>query len=436
VLGVVERLGPRPFLWLAAGAAILLGIAPLILTDLGLAGFWPDQSLGWPKLMPAPIDARYAEAGAWLRDHTSPEARVAAARIGLLGYVSQRMLIDYHGSLQPDIAGALARGDSQWWLASTEPEYIVLTSSNLMTLGAYDLTQDIWFLSSYIEAARFANPAGDPDPVLVMQRSAPPPALSEIVIGYVTYPVGLTLNGIAADFPLSPLEGGRKGLVRLEWLVDQTIPDPQVVTIQIQGRGEGAVAGLSSRVMNFSAWPQRRLITSYHPIEIAVGLPSGVYDIKVGLGIDTFNLNWQTVGQAKVPFQATDTLGGISGAKTEFGAVALLGYRLARTEQGLEVLILWEAVQVPPADYRVFVQVRDLGGAIIVQNEFDPHGGSYPTSIWSVGEQVPDTYLLDISSVPPGTYQVYVGLLNSDNSRIITLDGRDAVFVGQIDVTP
>jgi hypothetical protein len=80
--------------------------------------------------------------------------------------------------------------------------------------------------------------------------------------------------------------------------------------------------------------------------------------------------------------------------------------------------------------------VRDLGGAIVTQDEFEPHGGSYPTSIWSAGEQVPDAYLLNISGVPQGTYQVYVGLFNPDNTRILALDGRDAVFVGQIDVTP
>lgn len=436
VLEIIDRVGRWPYRWLASSATVALCAAPLLLADLALGGVWPTQSLGWLRLVPAAVDIRSAQAGAWLHDNTPPNARVGTARIGVLGYLSQRMLIDYHGSLQPDVAGALARGDSQWWLASAEPEYIVLTSREVTSLGGYNLTQDAWFMSSYVEAARFSVSGGDADPLLVLQRASPPPAMSEILIGYVTYPIGLTVNGIAADFSLFPLEGGRVGLVQLEWMVEKIIDDPQVVTIQIQGRGEGAVAGLSSRMIDFSAWPHRRLITTYHPIQIAAGLPSGVYDIKVGIGPDPFKQVWQTVGQAKVPFQATDTLGGISGAKTEFGDVALLGYRLARTGQGLEVLILWEAAHAPQADYRVFVQVRDLSGTIIVHGEFEPHGGSYPTSIWSADEQVPDAYLLDISSATPGTYQVYVGLLNPDNTRILALDGRDAVFVGQIDVTP
>lgn len=436
VLGIIERVRQWSYSWAAAGAAMVVCILPLLLADLALASVLPDPSLAWLKLAPAPVDDRYAQAGVWLRSHAALDARVGAARIGVLGYFSQRALTDYHGSLQPNVAGALARGDSQWWLASAEPEYIVLTSRELTSLGGYDLTQDAWFISNYVEASRFTGPAGGADPLLILRRTSPPPAMSKIVIGYVSYPDGLTVNGISADFPLFPMEGGRVGLVQLEWLVDETIAAPQVVTIQIQGRGGGAVAGLSSRTIDFSAWPHRRLITSYHPIHIAAGLPSGVYDIQVGIGPDAFTQTWRMVGQAKVPFYATDMLGGISGARTEFGDVALLGYRLARTEQGLEVLLLWEAVHSPQADYQVFVQIRDLGGAIIARDVFQPHGGSYPTSIWSAGEQVPDAYLLDISGIPAGTYQVYVGLLNSDDTRILTLDGRDAMFVGQIDVTP
>lgn len=435
VMGIVERANQWPYRWWVVGAAIVVCIAPLLIADLGLASVLPDRPLAWLRLAPAPVDARYVQAAAWLRSNTPVDARVGAARIGVLGYFSQRTLIDYHGSLQLDVAGALARGDSQWWLASAEPEYIVLTSSELTSLGGYDLTQDAWFVSNYAEASRFTGPAAGADPLLILKRISPPPAMSRIVIGYVPYPNGLTVNGISADFSLFPLEGGRVGLVQLEWLVEQTVAAPQVVTIRIQGRGEGAVAGLSSRTMDFSAWPQRRLLTSYHPIQIAAGLPSGVYDIQVGIGPDAFHLAWQTVGQAKVPYMATDILGGISGARTEFGDVALLGYRLARTEQGLEVLLLWEAVHNPQTDYRVLVQLRDLSGAVVAQDEFEPHEGSYPTSIWSAGEQVPDAYLLDISSIPPGSYQVYIGLLNPDNTRILTLDGRDAMFVGQIDVT-
>lgn len=422
--------------WIAAGLAIALCVIPVLFLDFNLATAPPDRCPAREALAPAPADDRYIQTGIWLRENTPVDARVGATRIGVLGYLSQRSLIDYHGSLQPNVAEALARGDSQWWLASIEPEYVVLTSAELASLGGYDFTRDAWFTRSYAEVVRFAGPEGNSEPLLVFRRMSSPPELLEILINYVTYPNGLTVNGIAADFPLFPLEGGHEGLIRLEWLVNQTIEEPQFVVIQIQGRGEGAVAGLSSREIDFSTWPHRRLITTYHPIEIASGLPPGVYDIQIGIGPDAYTLTRQTVGQAKVPFQGDDLLGGISGARTEFGDIALLGYRLARTENGLELLLLWEAVHIPQADYRVFVHVRDQDGAVITQNEFEPHNGSYPTSIWSVGEQVPDVYLLDISDVPPGDYQVYIGLLDPDDTRILALDGRDALFVGQVNVMP
>jgi arabinofuranosyltransferase len=429
-----SRITQEAYRWMAFAAAAALYAIPVLLLDSSLAATPLDPRSAWQALAPAPVDTRYVQAGAWLRSNAPVDARVGAACIGVLGYWSGHSLVDYHGSLQPEVADALARGDSQWWLADTRPEYIVLTRGEAQSLGGYDLSQDAWFTSSYAEVARFTAPAGDRDPLLVFQRQSPPSEMSEMLINYVTYPDGLTVNGIAADFSLVPLESGRVGLVRLEWLVDQTIAAPQYVAIQIQGRGEGAVAGLSGRTIDFSSWPHRRLSTTYHPIEIAAGLPPGVYDIQVGIGPDAFHLDWQTVGQAKVPFQGSDLLGGISGARTEFGDVALLGYRLARTDQGLEVFLLWEAVHIPQADYRILVQVRGMDGTIAVQDTFEPHSGSYPTSIWSAGEQVPDVYLLDISIAPSGSYQVYVSLLNRDDSRILTMDGRDALFVGQMDI--
>lgn len=421
---------------IAAGVAIALYIIPVLFLDYRIATPTSEQNLAWQTLSPAPVDDRYVQAGHWLHDHTPVDAQIGATHIGVLGYLSHRQLLDYHGSIQPDIAEALVRGDSQWWLASTEPEYVVITATEFSSLGDYSFEQDTWFASRYTEITHFIDPANESDPLLVFQRTSSPTSLSELLINYVVYPNGLTVNGIAADFSLFPLASGCKGLVKLEWLVNQVVDEPQHIVIRIQARGEGAVAGLSNRVMDFSAWPQRRLITTYHPIEIAAGLPPGVYDIQIGIGPGAFDLDWQTVGQAKVPFQGADLLGGISGAKTEFGDIALLGYRLARTEHGLELLLLWEAIHRPQADYRVFVQVRDPMGIIITQDEFEPHEGSYPTSIWSAGEQVPDVYILDISDVPSGSYQVYIGLLNPDNTRIITLDDQDALFVGQVDVNP
>ena len=47
----------------------------------------------------------------------------------------------------------------------------------------------------------------------------------------------------------------------------------------------------------------------------------------------------------------------------------------------------------------------------MVQADAQPVAGSYPTSIWSAGESVTDTFTVPVG---PGDYQVYVGLYRWD----------------------
>lgn len=425
-LGAAMRLLPGTYQkWLAAGAGLALAAVAVIQTTVRV------------EAMSHPLDAdnRLRQAADWLAANTPSEALVATGDPAVIGYYLQRPVLDFHGSLQPDIHEAIQRGDARWWLMHYRPDYILLAGSDYQGADGLALADDEWFAASYAQTFRISDPQGLGEDLLIFQRTALALPMSELLIGFVSFPGGLTVNGIAADFSLFPLESTPMGLVRLEWLAGAPIDQPQVVSIRIQGRGGGAVAGLASQTIDFSTWPRNRLITTFHPIQIAGGLPPGVYDVEVGIGPDAFSQTWQVVAQAKVPFQSTDIVGGIAGARTEFGDIALVGYRLARSDQGLEVLLLWEAISQPVGDYRIVIQVRDLAGAVVAQTAVEPHNGIYPTSVWSAGEQVPDSYLLDISGLAPSDYEVYVGLLNADDSRILTLDGRDAAFIGRFNIS-
>lgn len=416
--------------WIAGGTATLLVVGALAHSFVKIIWTPSPRDAAWAALAPALVVETDRQVGKWLRDNTPPDAWVGTTRVGLLGYVSERPLLDYQGRLQPDLAQALARGDGGWWLAEYTPDYVVLHASEFEALGDYRPTADPWFTSTYDEATRFETPGED---VLVLRRVAEPLPLSRVLVGMVEYPNGLTLNGIATDFSLFPLEEGRMGRVRLEWVVEATIAQPQYVSLRIQNP-QGTVATLAGWTMDFSTWPHRRLITTYHTLNLAPGLLPGVYGVEVGIGPGPTDLAWQPITHAKVPFGSETFIGALSGARTEFGDIALLGYRLARTEEGLEVLLMWQALRMPQADFDVLIQVRDAGGAIVAQLEVEPHQGAYPTSIWSAGEKVPDTYMLDIGGVGPGEYDVYVGLVGPDGDRVLTMDGQDAVFVGHLSI--
>lgn len=381
-------------------------------------------------LLPAPVEEGHIQAALWLRDNTPPDALVGATQIGVLGYLSQRPLLDYYGRLQPEVRQALVRGDRLWWLDEYQPSYLVLRSSERDALAALSAQGDLWLSRAYAEVARFPSAA---DAVVVLARIVDPPPLVEQLVGMVRYDNGIVLNSIATDFPLAPLEGGRMGRVRLEWLLEEPVEAPRYVALAIRGR-EGTVAALGGQVLDFQRWPTRRLITTFHTLDLAPALPPGVYDVQVGIGADALNLTWQTVAIAKIPFAEAAFVGAVAGLRAEFGDLTLLGYRLSSGAEGLEVLLLWEAVRAPHADYRVLVQVRDAQGVVVAHTEAEPYDGAYPTSVWSAGERVTDVRHLETGNLAAGEYTVYVGLIDPDGRRLLTPQGQDAVLLGQITI--
>lgn len=425
------RIRDEDLRWLprALVALVLAGAAALSLYRL--AAVPSTQPVPWEDLLPAPVEEGDVQAGAWLAANTPPGAVVGTARAGVLGYVSRRALVDLQGTLQPDVAQARLRGDELWALSEYRPDYLVLRGAELEALSASAAQGDRWLSLAYAEAARFPAFPGAEESVIILARTVEAPPLVAQPVGMVRYADGIVLNGIATDFSIAPLEGGRAGRVRLEWLLEQPVSGARYVSIAITGR-DGTVAALGGRALDFHLWPTRRLITSYHTLDLAAGLPPGAYDLQVGIGADAFTLAWQTVALAKVPFPEAAFIGAVSGAGADYGDIALLGYRLTSSAAGLEVLLMWQAASAPHADYRVVIHVRDAQGVVVAQSEAEPHGGAYPTSVWSPGERVPDTVLIDTTVLPPGEYAVYVGLLDPDGVRRLTLDGQDAVMVGRV----
>jgi hypothetical protein len=101
-----------------------VGLSPWVLRTLAVAGlgllFWPNLStLAWMRHHP---DARlgiYREVGQWLAAHTPAGASVGALEVGIIGYYSQRPMIDFAGLIQPKVA-------ARWALAYFEPDYVVV----------------------------------------------------------------------------------------------------------------------------------------------------------------------------------------------------------------------------------------------------------------------------------------------------------------------
>ncbi len=81
-----------------------------------------------PELLaPEPTRQHYRDAGKWLAAHTPPDASIAVADIGIVGFLAlPRTIVDMQGLVTAGAAEPIARGDTGWWFDRHRPDYIVM----------------------------------------------------------------------------------------------------------------------------------------------------------------------------------------------------------------------------------------------------------------------------------------------------------------------
>jgi len=111
-------------------------------------------------------------------------------------------------------------------------------------------------------------------------------------------------------------------------------------------------------------------------------------------------------------------------------SVRLLGYEVDKTEVApgdtVHVTVYWKALAPMQENYSVFVHVVGGDELILGQRDMYPGQGTYPTSLWSPGEIVADTYAVPISptAMTPGEALFAVGLYNlQTGERLPVVDG-------------
>ncbi|MCR4407158.1 MAG: glycosyltransferase family 39 protein [Anaerolineae bacterium] len=95
--------------------------------------------------------------------------------------------------------------------------------------------------------------------------------------------------------------------------------------------------------------------------------------------------------------------------------VMLLGYHINTTRisvgDALLLTLTWQALADMSKSYTVFTHLLDKDNQVWAQVDSVPVGGTYPTSEWSVGEVVADSYALLIpENTPAGEYILEVGM--------------------------
>ncbi len=103
----------------------------------------------------------------------------------------------------------------------------------------------------------------------------------------------------------------------------------------------------------------------------------------------------------------------------------------------LDLTLTWQGLAPLAEDYTVFVQVLDAQDNIVGQVDSWPVQGTFPTSQWTPGQPVVDSYRVQLASeLPPGQYRVQVGFyLLQTLRRLSVLDGTGTAVDDKVILT-
>ncbi|NDJ52268.1 MAG: hypothetical protein GYB68_04175 [Chloroflexi bacterium] len=107
----------------------------------------------------------------------------------------------------------------------------------------------------------------------------------------------------------------------------------------------------------------------------------------------------------------------------------LWGATLTQDENQLNIDVTWGALTKPSSDYMIFIHLFDPATEeIVAQLDTMPRAFGYPTSRWLEGEVVSDSYSIDLSTLPPGSYRIGLGWYQVDGPRLPTIDADGQRF--------
>jgi len=178
------------------------------------------------------------------------------------------------------------------------------------------------------------------------------------------------------------------------------------------GRGtvitQGEIRSLAE--MPTSTWGPGALVRAVYTLPITLSMDPGLYSVMLAVGEEQITLPEGILvvraGEQTWFLPARDSPG------VHFGKeIVLRGYTLHRRGNTLELTLYWQAMARPGGDYKVFVHLFDpTTESIAAQDDAPPCRGGCPTSTWNTGQLIVDSITLPLWDVPPGMYQLAVGM--------------------------
>lgn len=383
----------------------------------------------------------YLEAGQWLRENTAEEATVATIEIGVIGYHSQRPILDTQGLVSQDMTGHQVGWDDTlvYALNAHKPDYALALPGT-----AWDIvTAQWWFRRDYEVVERFGEAT-----LYGRKAATSSPVTTDISMAY---PPLFVLDELLVE--RTELEIGRPITGKLAISVTQSSLPPIRITSYL------VHSGTFERFAVTDFYPFENLYPSEHwqkgdrleipfRLEMPEGLPWGAFRVgfifhNTGDGFPIINTNRTTEidaglltfgqpDQAALPdlnFQAIDQAW--SNGMTLNG-LGLPGGALSPGDD-LPIQFLWDTTARPVQDWTYFIHIVDGRGEIVTQLDQRPWNGRWPTTAWRPNQPFYETASFVLpEDISPGRYGIRLGFYIFDERLPLAGETADFFFLPDI----
>lgn len=230
-------------------------------------------------------------------------------------------------------------------------------------------------------------------------------------------------------------------LMEIDVLFGTTKPQEEDWTAElalVDGAGQPRQAATFPLVSGWPSgeWPANALAHGRYAFQVDTRLPGGPYALILTL------IDPDTQERVGEPAVISDTLEmnlplrvfTPPPMQVEVGAtfgdeLRLLGYDLKQTGDELSVTLHWQALRRMDESYKFFVHVYDVAsGELVTQLDWVPVQWTYHTAWWEAEQVVSDEVFVDLSALPPGSYQLAIGAYNPDTGDRLVIEGQPAGF--------
>jgi hypothetical protein len=386
---------------------------------------------------PSPYYLGYVAVADWLRANTAPDASVAMIEIGIIGYYSDRRVVDAMGLVSPGMVGHLYSWDQTLLYALTHywPDYAIALEG---TAWGY-IKPAAWFREAYVPVAQIPSAGPGSRAAKIYKRAAGFPIRSfEWARPYdLSAGDGIGLSAIRVQS--TQLKSDMTLHAQIEWRARRRIEHDYKVLIDLISLQDGRRWPLAIEQPMHGGnptflWQPGEVILDDYSLLLPAEAAQGAYLLEVKL-LNVTTDEWPTftdahgqhvrhvaagplwVGSANPPaFHVTTPL------SATFSSIEFLGFDMDRSsfaaEESVPLTLYWRASQLVDDDYTVFVHISDAAGNLVAQQDSPPLQGNLPTSLWSPGITVEDRYQIALPlRRSPGEYTIKIGLYQLDTGE-------------------